>query len=104
MVVFFQTNITSRSKDKIINNSMSDKTENEKNSCTEKHDLNNNLSSPKINLKNKNKYYNINYSNYRISKNSTKNSEGGNNKLSKNNYLIIININVFHLYIKNFNF
>ncbi len=83
-----QTNIItkSRSKDKILNDLISNKTENEKNSSTEKQDLNNNLLSPKVNLKNKNKSYNINYSNSRISKNTTKNSEGGNNKLSKNNF------------------
>ena len=83
-----KTNIItkSRSKDKILNDLISNKTENEKNSSTEKQDLNNNLLSPKVNLKNKNKSYNINYSNSRISKNSTKNSEGGINKLNKNSF------------------
>ena len=75
-----QTNIIakSNSKDKVLNNLVSDKNEIDKN--TDKQDLINNIPSSKVNLKNKNKSFNINYSNSRISKNSTKNSEGGNNK------------------------
>ena len=81
-----QTNIIakSNSKDKVLNNLVSDKNEIDKN--IDKQDLINNIPSSKVNLKNKNKSFNINYSNSRISKNSTKNSEGGNNKLSKNSF------------------